>query len=476
MTSMKSRLGRILIAGTAALLSLCLAATAKAAVPVVTCTAGPGVGQSTMKIKIDDVAATNDTITLTGNTVLIAPTPPVMTTCPDPLGGLIIEGDEQNNTVTYNDATGMPSSSRSICSTARTRLPPAGPAPSLMDVSGGNGIDDLNGGFGDDRLAGGPGDDKLRGFAGNDVLLPGTGFETVILGGADTAGDTISYEDFVGPAPGSNLDVNLVTKKTNGAAATVGQSFDEIEHATGGAGNDTLTGDNTPNRLRGLDGSDTLVGNAGDDLLMPGKGTAQTVTGGADTPGNGDTVSFEDLTLPGDNVTVTLTTPGAGPISGPVATGSVTGIENITGGAGVDTLTGDNLPNKISGLDNNDTLIGADGDDNLTGGDGDDILRPGLGAGSNVGGLNTPVGDTVSYQDITAVGAGVTLTLVAGGGTAMGQSTGTVSSMENITGSSNVDHLTGDVANNTIIGRDGDDVLTGGAATTRSTGSPATTR
>ncbi len=50
---------------------------------------------------------------------------------------------------------------------------------------------------------------------------------------------------------------------------------------------------------------------------------------------------------------------------------------------------------------------------------------------------NTAVGDTVSFEDITTAGAGVTLALVAGGGTATGQSTTVVSTVENLTGTPN---------------------------------------
>ena len=231
------------------------------------------------------------------------------------------------------------------------------------------------------------------------MLLPGTGSELVVLGGnaPETIGDTISFEDFIGPAPGSNVQVNIDTGKVTGAVI---QDFGQIEHATGGAGDDTLTGNNNANRLRGLAGFDTLLGKDGDDLLMPGKGTGQMVTGGNPPQVNGDTLSFEDLTLPADDVTVTLTSPGAGTISGPVATGTVSEIENLTGGPGVDQLTGDNLLNRINGLANNDTLIGADGNDVLTGDTGDDILRPGNGAGTNDGGANTAVGDTVSFRNL----------------------------------------------------------------------------
>ena len=161
--------------------------------------------------------------------------------------------------------------------------------------------------------------------------------------------------------------------------------------------------------------------------------------------------------------------------------------ENLTGTPNSpDRLTGDDGDNKLNGLGDNDVLTGGDGNDTITGdtgndtliggigndvmtGDaGDDILRPGLGAGSNDGGANTPVGDTVSFEDITTAGAGVTLVLVAGGGTAADQSTTVVSTVENLTGTLNSpDRLTGD---------DGDNKLKGFATTTSSTVATAPTR
>ena len=75
------------------------------------------------------------------------------------------------------------------------------------------------------------------------------------------------------------------------------------------------------------------------------------------------------------------------------------------------------------------------------------MLRPGTGIGTNVGGNlgQTPgIGDTVSFEDITAAGAGVTVTLTAGAGPVSQQAGGSVSEIENLTGSINGDHLTGE--------------------------------
>jgi serralysin len=65
-----------------------------------------------------------------------------------------------------------------------------------------------------------------------------------------------------------------------------------IENAKGGSGNDSLTGNDLANILRGLDGNDTILGGNGHDRLIGGNG-ADTLTGG----GGGDIFVFQ---RPGD--------------------------------------------------------------------------------------------------------------------------------------------------------------------------------
>ena len=119
-----------------------------------------------------------------------------------------------------------------------------------------------------------------------------------------------------------------------------------IENAFGGAGNDTIGGNGTHNRLLGLGGADHLDGRGGDDELNGGDGR-DTLIGG----------DGQDFLFGGD---------------GDDLLGGGTGNDRIFGGAGNDALDG--------GIDGGDLLGGGPGDDVLFGGAGSDQLSGGAGS------------------------------------------------------------------------------------------------
>ena len=117
--------------------------------------------------------------------------------------------------------------------------------------------------------------------------------------------------------------------------------------------------------------------------------------------------------------------------AGSVAEDTVTTIENLTGSSGNDTLTGDATDNALRGGAGNDLLRGGAGNDTLDGGSGS---------------------DTATYDERATA---VTATL--GGSVAED----TVTTIENLTGGSGDDTLTGDATDNTLRGGAGNDTLTG---------------
>ncbi|WP_295483383.1 VCBS domain-containing protein, partial [uncultured Pseudomonas sp.] len=125
----------------------------------------------------------------------------------------------------------------------------------------------------------------------------------------------------------------------------------------GGAGHDVLVGGEGNDRLYGGEGNDLLIGGPGDDLLDGG-------------PGN-DTASYASA---GTGVTVDLAHVG----------------QQNTVGAGLDTLV--SIENLI-GSDHDDRLFGNDGDNVLNGGKGDDLLVGGAGNDTLIGG---PGNDTLT--------------------------------------------------------------------------------
>lgn len=105
--------------------------------------------------------------------------------------------------------------------------------------------------------------------------------------------------------------------------------------------------------------------------------------------------------------------------------------------------------NVLTGLAGNDTLDGRAGNDKLEGGGGTDTLQGGAGS------------DTASYASAATA---VTVSLaVAGAQATGGAGYDTLISMENLTGSSFNDVLSGNRGANTLTGRGGDDTLNGGA-------------
>ncbi|MCB1479112.1 MAG: VCBS repeat-containing protein, partial [Rhodobiaceae bacterium] len=227
-----------------------------------------------------------------------------------------------------------------------------------------------------------------------------------------------------------------------------------FENVTGGSGNDTLTGTSGANVISGGAGNDSLVGGAGDDVLSGGTGNDTiALDGGADTIDGGADYDILDVIVTTD-VTVNLST---GIVTGTGVNGTtVTGIEEIWGGAGNDTYTGSANADTIYGWNGNDTIYGGGGADFLYGESGNDTIQGGAGADTLVGGSGT---DTLDYSED---GTGVSINLAtnsASGGNAAGD---TISGFENVTGGSGNDTLTGDANANVITGNGGSDSIFGG--------------
>jgi Ca2+-binding RTX toxin-like protein len=107
--------------------------------------------------------------------------------------------------------------------------------------------DNTIGGTGqNDLILGGDGDDTIEGGADNDLMGGGAGW-----------GDTLSYASST-----AGVTVNLSTGTASGSE-TGNDVFGEFEHIIGGAGGDTLIGDDWDNFITGGGGNDTIDG--GDD-------------------------------------------------------------------------------------------------------------------------------------------------------------------------------------------------------------------
>jgi serralysin len=195
------------------------------------------------------------------------------------------------------------------------------------------------------------------------------------------------------PGTYSSLAYNGVSLTNN-----IGIAFGcTIENAIGGAGADTLLGNELANTLDGGAGADTLRGNGGNDTLL-GRAGSDLLDGGAgnDTLSGGES---DDVLIGGagndtldggaGNDTASYASGSAAvrvslAISGAQTTGgggndTLIGIENFIGGTGADILIGDGAANVLNGGNGADQLLGGGGSDILIGGGGRDMLEGGEG-------------------------------------------------------------------------------------------------
>jgi Ca2+-binding RTX toxin-like protein len=234
------------------------------------------------------------------------------------------------------------------------------------DVIVGNAGDNKLWGYdGDDQLSGGAGNDELVGGAGNDLLIGGAGADWFVGG---TGTDTVSYE-----GSSAGVSVYLTSGVTSFSGDAQGDTCYGIENAIGSSHDDSLSGDDDNNELRGLGGDDWLHGNEGNDLLFGSEGNDTLIGGaGADTLDGGNGNDWLTYYSSESGVMINL---ASGFASGGNATGDTfSGIENVTGSDFNDVLIGDAGNNYLYGRWGNDTLIGGAGEDTLEGGPGHDIL------------------------------------------------------------------------------------------------------
>jgi Ca2+-binding RTX toxin-like protein len=159
-----------------------------------------------------------------------------------------------------------------------------------------------------------------------------------------------------------------------GAGADTLTGGDEADTLDGGAGNDTLIGGGGDDTLSGGSGNDTLSGGTGNDRLNGGSGT-NVIDGGRDADGEDN-----DIVVAVADANITLSD-SALVIGG--QTSSLSGIEEaeLTGGDSANILDAAAFTRggvRLEGGAGNDVLIGTAAVDTLLGGAGNDQLTGGL--------------------------------------------------------------------------------------------------
>jgi Ca2+-binding RTX toxin-like protein len=322
--------------------------------------------------------------------------------------------------------------------------------------------DRLTGNGGDNLLSGGEGDDWLDGGAGADSMVGGAGRDTYVLDDpGDTILDTAGTENFVRASVSFTLPGSA-----NWAATILLVGSDADLDATGGTGNDQITGSGSDNLLSGLSGADTLNGAGGgrdtmdggdgDDRLFLMVGEVLALGGAGNDTLDATELSFDGRTLDGGQgddrllsaFTAALLLGGDGRDS----LQAVSDASTLDGGAGADTL--------VNGV----LLLGGNGTDSLRG-SGAAILDGGAGADTLSGRdegdrfivdnaadviLDAGGRDTVVASLSWTLGAALEDLVLAGSATLSG------------TGNTGANLIQGNGVANTLSGLDGADTLQGG--------------
>ncbi len=245
---------------------------------------------------------------------------------------------------------------------------------------------------------------------------------------------------------------------------------------TGGAGADTLLGDDHSNK------NDKLYGGAGDDVLLGGEGDDWLEGGaGKDVLNGGSGHDVASYINSPDAVRIHMGTSfpydadPSNPVEGDSIGDTFIEIEQVNGSLYDDMITGDGNANDLYGYNGNDKLFGSVGADNLFGMEGNDYLEGGPGEDTVEGGAgdDTIMGGT--GNDHIYGGAGND-TLYGDGENAYWKGDGDTNYIhggdgnDTIIGSHRVDYLWGEdgvdkikggAGTDFIDGGDGDDVLEG---------------
>ena len=310
-----------------------------------------------------------------------------------------------------------------------------------------------------------------RSKGGITLVLHGTGF---VYGVDDlpTAG-TITSIDLTAKDSQASLTqmdfsltnfVTLALGKTSGSdpvkpdvVALVSQIF---------VGDDSFTGNDDYDELRGFAGNDTLSGAGAGDWLSGGKGV-DSYDGGAGIDG----IHFYGGVVVNHGVTIDMSlTVGNIVDDGFGNTETAINIEKIQGTVFDDVMTGHDGKDGFFGGQGNDTLSGAGGADTLTGGAGDgvyygggghDYMNASNGHDSYSGGAGR---DELSFF-YTRVTEGIVVDLSLSSGQIINDGFGiaeNATGIEMLAGATLADSLTGDGQRNLLRGNGGDDTLSGG--------------
>ncbi|MFO0245966.1 MAG: beta strand repeat-containing protein, partial [Betaproteobacteria bacterium] len=255
-------------------------------------------------------------------------------------------------------------------------------------------IVDLNAGTADDGRGGIDSLIGVRGVSGSsfgDTIL-GSGFNDRFRenGGSDSINgrDGLDMLDYSGNSTSQHVSVNLAAERaTDGRGGT--DTVISMEYARGGAGNDTLIGNDADNELRGGSGADILDGGAS----------------GFDVADYANNTSAQAISV---NLVAQFADDGRG------SNDTLLSIEYVRGGAGNDTIIGSAANERFRGNAGSDSMDGGDGTEDIL-----DLSQTNAAVSANLvtGRANDGLGGTDSFSNIEGVYSGTAAdTLIGGSG------------------------------------------------------------
>ncbi|MPS47694.1 calcium-binding protein [Methylobacillus sp.] len=378
-------------------------------------------------------------------------------------GNNLIKAGTNTGSSTYNIAAGS----------GNDTIEALGSGNNVIDA--GNGNNNIKAGNGNNTITTGNGNDTIVSGTGLSNIMAGDGTNTITIGNANstvtggTGSDTVTYN--LSTSVYANIDTGFAGSSLGTAQAN---RLVDIDHLTGGSGNDTLIGNDGNNILRGGAGNDSIFGGGGNDTIYGGAG-ADTIDGG--TGNNTAVYTSSVLVSLTDGLLRTTNTNGDVLGSGTIVNGGIAGratggstasdeafgdvltnIQNLTvEGSGSSYLIGNSQANRLTGGSGNDTLEGIGGGDTLDGGSGTDTatyVHASAGVKASLGATGL---DSKAAAALAAAGG-----ISANTGTINGLASDTLISIENLTGTQYNDVLVARNGGSTLRGGNGNDTLIGG--------------
>lgn len=314
------------------------------------------------------------------------------------------------------------------------------------------------------ELRGGDGDDYISGGGGADVIDGGDGNDTALYGGSPQAVSIILLEITPGEG-GTGSGGDAENEILIGIENVFCSQHDDFVLGDGGAntilgrdGNDSLLGGGGEDTLNGEAGDDTLRGGLGNDRADGGEGSDLALfldwNGTSTTPLTpvSTVITLASGEAEGTAVLLRKTLTKSGFVTTTLETDTLVSVEKVTGTDFFDTIKGNDSDNTLNGADGNDLLDGGRGSDILNGGDGTDTASFAIGTifefeRADASLLTGKAAVSRSHFELSKV-----VTTVE---------TDTLQSIENLTGTTGNDKLTGNSAVNVLDGGNGDDTLAG---------------